>query len=924
MLSWSSVVLRFLAVLLLNGSFCVSQRTSGRFSPSEVPLGIKSPYFNCWVKNEPVVPQWPTFWNNQILGWSGFIRVDNVTWEWLGSATTNPNISVPLDLSISPTRTVYTFRAGPMDVKITFLTPIEPADPVKQSLPFTYIYLEANSTDSQSHTVQVYSDVSAEWNSGNRSELVVWETHDTGSTRYHQVQLQQQQTLVEYKGQAEDVTLYFAMPSSSALTSRIGIDNACRSQFASSGSLSGGPSTPPGIIDNPFQVFAHSVDLGRITSTSSPIVWSLGVVRNPLARFRSEVLSPYFATELSNLNFAIDTFVGGFAQASQRATDLDNKILNDASSVSQQYADLVSFAARQTIGGTDLTITNTSGGGLNSSNVRMLMKDVGTSQRVNPVEILYSSFPFFLYMNATYAGYLLSPLLEYQDGLNFSYAARDIGTSYPLVTGNTIQPHAQQVEQTGNMLIMTLAHARISGDGTLINRHYELLKSWSNYLVGNLFTSQTNADSETSTGNTNLIIKGVIGIAAMAQISKALNNPTDAQYFSNQSSIFYDQWRASALSSDQSHILANFGDSGDSWSLMYNLYADKLLGTKVVGDDIYQLLTNYLKSNVTIGPNGFPVDSISIQTTNAAWTLFTAAIVNDTGVRDSLINPVWNRANASSSSFFPPAYRLDSSSATVSGPSSPAMGGMYSILALNVPHKNIVVPSLPQVNQEAQKKASVVGPAVGGTIGGLALVGIAVLGAFLWRRRARRLNSETPDGMREAGIAEPFPIPYDYNPHQDQQQYSPYRNQQQQQQQLQQQHDLSSQATHAEPSQSSLALPQTGVILSSKAREAAGYLPQRSLPSNVSSGPATTSTAPASSREPPSEASGHSAAPVSPSQVEGLRAEVENLRRVMQEMRAERLEAPPNYHDIQSQGPSTTQPFVPTDPTQPPPPPQSS
>ncbi|KAJ3489039.1 hypothetical protein NLI96_g2399 [Meripilus lineatus] len=908
MLSWSSVVLPFLA-FLLNTSFCVSQRTSGRFSPSEVPLGIKSPYFNCWVKNEPVVPQWPTFWNNQILGWSGLIRVDNVTWEWLGNAIMNSNISVPLDLSITPTRTIYTFRAGPMDVKITFLTPIELADPVKQSLPFTYVYMEANSTDSQAHTVQVYSDVSAEWNSGNRSEKVVWDTHDTGSTRYHQVQLQHPQTMANFNDQAEDVTLYFAMPSSTALSSRIGIDNDCRSQFAFSGLLSGHPSTPPGIVNNPFQVFAHSIDLGRIMRTQSPVVWSLGVVRNPVASFRSETLSPYFATEFNHLNLAIDTFVGDFARASQRATDLDNKIINDASSISQRYTDLVSFAARQTMGGTDLTISS-----LTSSDVKMLMKDVGTSQRVNPVEILYSSFPFFLYMNSTYAGYLLSPLLEYQDGLNFSYAVRDLGSSYPVVTGNAAQPHAQQVElvllETGNMLIMTLAHAQISGDGTLINRHYELLKSWGNYLVGNLFTNQTNADGWTSTGNTNLIIKGVIGIAAMAQISIALNNLTDAQYYLNQSSVFSAQWRSSALSSDKAHILANFGDSGDSWSLMYNLYADKLLRTKVVGDDIYQLLTNYLKNNVTIGtllilsnaltlphiflePNGFPVDSSSIQTTNAVWTLFTAAIVNDTVVRDLLINPVWGHATNSPSSFFSPAYRLDPNGAAVSGSSSPAMGGMYSILALTVPHKEIVVPSLPQINQEAQKK-TVVGPAVGGTIGGLALIGIVILGAFLWRRGARRLNvkSHTPNGIQEARIAEPFPIPHDYNPHQDQQQCSPYRDQQEQQQ-----HDLSSQVTRAEPSQSLLALPQTGVILSSKARAAAEYLLQRSLPSNISSGPATTSTAPASRREPPLEPAGPSVAPVSPSQVEGLRAEMESLRRVVQEMRAEQLEAPPSYRD---------------------------
>lgn len=34
-------------------------------------------------------------------------------------------------------------------------------DPVKQSMPFSYYYIDAVSTDGQPHNVQVYSDISA-------------------------------------------------------------------------------------------------------------------------------------------------------------------------------------------------------------------------------------------------------------------------------------------------------------------------------------------------------------------------------------------------------------------------------------------------------------------------------------------------------------------------------------------------------------------------------------------------------------------------------------------------------------------------------------------------------------------------------------------------------------------------------------------
>ena len=44
-------------------------------------------------------------------------------------------------------------------------------------------------------------------------------------------------------------------------------------------------------------------------------------------------------------------------------------------------------------------------------------------------------------------------------------------------------------------------------------------------------------------------------------------------------------WTKTALSSDQSHILGVFEDE-NSWSLMYNIYADKLLGTGLLSQSV--------------------------------------------------------------------------------------------------------------------------------------------------------------------------------------------------------------------------------------------------------------------------------------------------------------------------------------------------
>ena len=155
--------------------------------------------------------------------------------------------------------------------------------------------------------------------------------------------------------------------------------------------------------------------------------------------------------------------------------------------------------------------------------------------RVNPVEHIYAAFPMFLYLNASIGGGLLEPLLESQVSLTGQqFAAVDIGNTYPAATGSEAMSN-QGVEreypfavnhaigcvlmpstfgvssESGNMLIMELAHARISGDGTLLSQYvsyvearavgsvgaqrwfflqYNTTKRWADYLVSNALKSE--------------------------------------------------------------------------------------------------------------------------------------------------------------------------------------------------------------------------------------------------------------------------------------------------------------------------------------------------------------------------------------------------------------------------------------------------
>ena len=71
---------------------------------------------------------------SQILGWAVLVRIDGLTYSFLGdvpggSASVNGTVNVT-DTVITPTQTVVAAQAGPMQVNLTFLNPIEVRNPL--------------------------------------------------------------------------------------------------------------------------------------------------------------------------------------------------------------------------------------------------------------------------------------------------------------------------------------------------------------------------------------------------------------------------------------------------------------------------------------------------------------------------------------------------------------------------------------------------------------------------------------------------------------------------------------------------------------------------------------------------------------------------------------------------------------------------
>ena len=159
----------------------------------------------------------------------------------------------------------------------------------------------------------------------------------------------------------------------------------------------------------------------------------------------TSLVSTFINEYVTHIIYKIADFVNDFANASLRAQQLDNKILQAAARISGQLGDLVSFVTAQVYGSIQLTIAIDAYGQFNESDVMAFMKNMGgltilanpaapgpdLSNRVNAIETLYSAFPAFVYIDAKLGGLLLEPLFRLQASPKYTipYAAPDLGAS---------------------------------------------------------------------------------------------------------------------------------------------------------------------------------------------------------------------------------------------------------------------------------------------------------------------------------------------------------------------------------------------------------------------------------------------------------------------------------------------------------------
>jgi hypothetical protein len=266
---------------------------------------------------------------------------------------------------------------------------------------------------------------------------------------------------------------------------------------------------------------------------------------------------------------------------------------------------------------------------VDSDDPLVFQKEISSNGNMNTVDVMFPAMPYFMYSNPDLLRYNMEPLFQYQEAGIYpnKYSIHDLGAHFPNATGHEDgSDEYMPVEECGNMIIMCYTYYKFTRDKDYLKKHYDLLKQWNDYLVEFSLTPSHQISTDDFAGplvnQTNLAIKGVIGIATMSKISEAVGKDDDAKNFTSIANDYYDQWKGFAIDPSDKHLMLSY-NWRNSNGLLYNIYTDRLNDIGIVEDDIFKMQSDWYPTiSQKYGP---PLDNRHTYT-KTDWQVWAAAV----------------------------------------------------------------------------------------------------------------------------------------------------------------------------------------------------------------------------------------------------------------------------------------------------------
>lgn len=606
---------------------------------ASIPLVLHDPFFSIWANADNLYDKDPIHWSTVRQKMQGYIKVDNVRYCFMGAAG-NHEVIPQKSIDVTATATTYTFENEKVSLQICFTSPLLLSDPLLVSRPCTYVdFVVEKKTECEAEIIfEVYRDLVTQ-----QIAQVLGGTYDRpekqGKQGYHYA----------FMGRANQQPL-------GGSGDRVTIDWGYVYLASAEKDVTLTYDEEAGKLD------WHSVIGEKDGRTGFVLAYDDLLSINYFGEWRKAYWTNVYPTILDAIGAALEDR----EEVLKKAKKLDEEIQRAAEAVGgESYAFLCNLSYRQTVAAHKLICDE-------AGNMIFLSKENDSNGCIGTVDISYPSMPLFLLYDTEYVKGMLRPIFRFAecDVWEYDFAPHDVGrypyawgqvygakrehlgSLYPRTAGRVRPPFysypagndiydlkmQMPVEECGNMLIMMAIVCMLDGNTEFTKQYQETLKKWVQYLITYGADPGEQLCTDDFAGhlahNTNLSIKAIMGIEAYAMLLGQMGDKKARDEYHKIAKEMASEWETRADAKD--HYMLAFGQS-DTWSLKYNLIWDKLFGSYLFSEEVYEKeLSWYVQK---IGKYGIPLDSRESYT-KSDWICWCAAMTDNQEQAEKLIEPI--------------------------------------------------------------------------------------------------------------------------------------------------------------------------------------------------------------------------------------------------------------------------------------------
>ena len=617
--------------------------------PPATPLITHDPYFSVWSSTDRLTDSESVHWTMSPQPIDGIARIDGKPYRFMGRGPGRGADAVPamqqVASSVTPTHTLYEFQQGGVDLEFTFFTPAIPNNIDLVSRPVTYLTWAVKSTDGTNHRVSLMLDVDPLIAVNEAGRKVVLFRNQTQRLNVLSVGSADQNPLNRSGDQVRIDWGYFHLAVPKDEDASTVIAPHALMDFAQTGKLAESDSMGmPQPVGRSCPHLAVAFDFGAVGSAAVSRHVLVAYTEGFAIQYLERNLRPYWQHNGISVEQLLDEAAEQYSQLDRQGTAFDKELTADLTRAGgEHYAAIAILAYRQTLAAHKIAAD------LNGDPM-MFPKENSSNGCISTVDVIYPSAPVFLFLQPKLLEAQLLPVLEYSaiGRWHFPFSPHDLG-QYPLANGQVYgggektEENQMPVEESGNMLILVDALARVEGNADLAKRFWPQLSGWANYLKEKGLDPENQLTTDDFAGhvahNANLSVKAIEGIAAYGDLARMLNHDDEAKDYTEAAKSMAKKWVTMAAEGD--HYKLAFNSPG-TWSQKYNLVWNQLMGYKLFPQSVRDTELAYYMTK--INKYGLPLD-VRADYTKLDWSIWTATLASDPKQFNALIDPIYKWTN---------------------------------------------------------------------------------------------------------------------------------------------------------------------------------------------------------------------------------------------------------------------------------------